>query len=108
LKILLDEGVPDIIQKPLSGFSIFTVQETGWRGVKNGALLDLMAGDFRIIITTDKNLPFQQNLKMRQIFAIILPTNEIPAVIELLPKIEQAITSLSPGEFKELRMYPQL
>lgn len=108
MKILLDEGVPDIIQKRLIRFSIFTVKETGWRGVKNGALLDLMAGDFRIIITTDKNLPSQQNLKKRQISAIILPTNEIPAVIELLPKIEQAIGTLSPGEFKELRMYPQL
>jgi hypothetical protein len=108
LKILLDEGVPDIIKKRLSRFLIFSVNEMGWRGVKNGALLDLMAGDFRIIITTDKNLPFQQNFKKRQISAIILPTNEIPAVIELIPEIEQAVATLSPGEFKELKTTPQL
>jgi len=104
LKILLDEGVPDIIQKRLSRFSIFSVKEMSWRGVKNGVLLDSMADDFQIIITTDKNLPLQQNLKNRQISAIILPTNEIPAVIDLLPQIEQAIAKLPPGEFKQLEM----
>lgn len=50
MRILLDEGVPDIIQKRLSTLSIFSVPEMGWRGVKNGILLDLMADDFRIVI----------------------------------------------------------
>jgi hypothetical protein len=67
LKILLDEGVPDIIQKRLSSFSIYSVKEMGWRGVKNGVLLDLMAGQFQILITTDKSIPSQQNLEKRQI-----------------------------------------
>ena len=75
-----------------------------WRGVKNGVLLDLMADDFRIIITTDKNLPSQQNLKKRQIAAIILPTNDVPTVVRLLPRIEEAIDSILPGEFKQLEM----
>jgi hypothetical protein len=39
----------------------------GWRGIKNGALLDLMAEEFQTIVTTDKNLPFQQNLARRRI-----------------------------------------
>lgn len=59
MRILLDEGVPDIIQKRLNHLAIFTVQQMGWRGVKNGALLDLMAGEFQVIVTADKNLPFQ-------------------------------------------------
>jgi hypothetical protein len=69
----------------------------GWRGIKNGALLDLMSGRFQILITTDKNLPSQQNLGKRQISVIILPTNDIPSVIELLPQIEQAIGDISAG-----------
>jgi len=102
LKILLDEGVPEIIQKRLDRFSIFSVKEMGWRGVKNGVLLDLMAGQFQILITTDKTLPSQQNLKKRQISVVILPTNDIPSVIELLPQIEEAIATVSPGEFRHL------
>ncbi len=102
MKILLDEGVPEIIQKRLDRFSIFSVKEMGWRGVKNGVLLDLMAGQFQILITTDKTLPSQQNLKKRQISVVILPTNDIPSVIELLPQIEEAIATVSPGEFRHL------
>jgi len=104
LRILLDEGVPDIIKKRLDTLSISTVKEMGWRGIKNGALLDLMAGEFQIIVTTDKNLRFQQNLIKRKICAVILPSNRIRIVIELLPKIEAALAAITPGNFIELTM----
>jgi hypothetical protein len=74
----------------------------GWRGIRNGALLDLMAEEFQAIVTTDKNLPFQQNLARRRIAAVILPSNRIHIVIELLPKIESALTAIAPGQFVEL------
>jgi hypothetical protein len=99
LKILLDEGVPKIIQNRLRNHSISNVEEMGWRGIKNGALLDLMAGKFQILITTDKNFPFQQNLKQRQISAVVIPTNDVPSVIEMLPQIESALATIAPGEF---------
>ena len=102
MKILLDEGVPKIIQQRIRELSISNVEEMGWRGIKNGALLDLMTGQFQILITTDKSLPSQQNLKKRQISIIILPTNDVPSVIGLLPQIEQAIAAISPGEFRQL------
>ena len=102
MRILLDEGVPKIIQKRLSQLSISNVEEMGWRGIKNGALLDLMAGQFQILITTDKNLPSQQNLKKRQISLVILPTNDVPSVIGLLPQIERAIAEIPLGEFQLL------
>lgn len=76
----------------------------GWRAVKNGALLDLMAGEFQIIVTTDKNLPSQQNLSKRKLSAVILPTNQIPVIIELLSQIEEAIAEIAPGQFIELPM----
>ena len=62
MRILLDEGVPEIIKRRLTQFSIATVQELEWRGIKNGALLELMAGRFEVIITTDKNLSFQPEI----------------------------------------------
>ena len=102
MKILLDEGVPKIIQKRLSGLSIFTIQEMGWRAVENGALLDLMAEEFAVLITTDKNISHQQNLKRRSISIIILPNNRIPVVVDLLPKIEEAIATIKAGEVKEI------
>lgn len=107
MKILLDEGVPKIIQKRLSNLSISNVEEMGWRGIKNGELLDLMSGQFQTLVTTDKNLPSQQDLKKRQISAVVLPTNDIPSVIELLPQIEEALATIDAGESRELKMPPQ-
>ena len=71
MRVLLDEGVPDIIQKRLKTIAIATAQELGWRGISNGDLLDLMTGRFDVLITTDKNIPFQQNLAKRNLSAII-------------------------------------
>jgi hypothetical protein len=100
LKILLDEGVPKVIQQRLIHFSISNIEDMGWRGITNGALLDLMAArQFQVLITADKNLPFQQNLKKRQLSAIIIPANDVPTV---LPKIEQALAIIAPGESTEL------
>lgn len=76
----------------------------GWRGVKNGALLDLMAGEFQVIITTDKDLPCQQNLSKREISAVILPTNRIKIVITLLSKIESAVATVTAGQFVDIRI----
>ncbi|MGI9065213.1 MAG: hypothetical protein ACR2HX_02255 [Pyrinomonadaceae bacterium] len=102
MRILLDEGVPRIIQKRLNQFSISSVDEMGWKAVENGALLDLMAATFQILITTDKNIAYQQNLKKRGISVILLPTNRIPLVIELLPKVEEAISTVRVGESREI------
>jgi len=94
VRVLLDEGVPDIIQKRLKTIAIATVQELGWRGISNGDLLDLMTGRFDVLITTDKNIPFQQNLAKRNLSAIIIPSNRIRILKPLLPQIESAINRI--------------
>lgn len=104
MNILLDEGVPTVIKKRLTDLSISTVEEMGWRGRKNGVLLDLMAGRFDVLITADKNLSYQQNLVRRQLSAVVLPTNEIPTVIELLSEIRIALETIAVGEFREIPM----
>ena len=99
MKILLDEGVPDLIQKRLRNLTIATVQDLGWRGIRNGDLLDLMMGNgFEILITTDKNLPYQQNLAKRNLSAIIIPSNRIRILKPLLPQIEAVIGTIQLGE----------
>lgn len=98
VRILLDEGVPDIIQKRLRHLSIATVQELGWRGFRNGDLLDLMAGEFQVLVTTDKNLSFQQNLARRELSVIVIPSNRIRILKSLMAQIEIAINTVSRGE----------
>jgi hypothetical protein len=44
----------------------------GWSSAKNGQLLDLAEGRFDALLTADQSLPFQQNLRKRQIAVLVL------------------------------------
>lgn len=64
MRILFDQGTPVPLRSHLTDHSIATAFEQGWSGLTNGKLLDVaeQAG-FELLITTDSNLQYQQNLK---------------------------------------------
>ena len=105
MKILLDECTPRVVKTRLSSHSIYTVQEMGWTGAKNGELLNLAESrQFEVLVTTDMNLRHQQNVSRRQLGVIVLPSNHVPVVVSLLPQIEMALTTLKPGMVMELQL----
>jgi hypothetical protein len=104
MNILLDECTPRAVKKRLPHLAIHTVQEMGWSGVKNGKLLKLADQQFDVLITTDKNLRYQQNLARVKLAFILLPTNRVRVVISLIPKIEEALKTIQSGDFVEIQM----
>ena len=78
MKILLDECAPRVVKRRLPSRNVSAVQEMGWAGTKNGALLALAEAQFDVFITTDKNLRYQQNLAGRRLAFILLPSNSVP------------------------------
>lgn len=102
MRIVLDECVPSIVKRGLPDHGIVTVQEMGWSGIKNGELLKLVAAEFDVFITSDKNLRHQQNLSALQISVILLPTNQVPAIKALLPQIDESLSSIGDQEFVEI------
>ena len=70
----------------------------GWGGLQNGDLLAQAEVSFDLLITTDKNLPYQQNLAKRNLSAIIIPSNRIRILKPLLPQIEAVIGTIQLGE----------
>ena len=103
MKILLDECTPHVLKKLLTGFEIKTVQDQGWSGITNGALLRLSEGQFDVFITSDQNLRYQQNLEGRQLAIIQLPTNQVPLVVKLAPKVQATLERIQTGEFVAIR-----
>jgi len=91
MKILLDENIPKVLKVHLGKqYPVFTVQEMNWDGKRNGELLGLMiANDFEILITADKNLHFQQSLKKFPIAVLLLEIKFVrpDTVAELAPSI---------------------
>jgi len=102
MKVIIDECVPSIVKIGLPSRRIVTVQEMGWAGINNGKLLQLIAADFDVFITSDKNLRHQQNLTTLDLAIILLPSNQVPAVEALLPVIDDALNDIQPKDFKEI------
>ena len=103
MKVLLDECITKKVKPFLSEFEIFTVNEMGWSGVKNGQLMKLcIENNFDILLTIDKNLRFQQNLQNYNITIIILDTKSSKKedIISLLPKFKLEI-----NEFQKYNYY---
>ena len=72
MRILLDACVPRRLRDSLSGHEVRTAPEMGWGDLDNGALLDAMAGHFDVLVTVDKRLPQQQNIKDRPFGVVVL------------------------------------
>ena len=97
MKILLDESVPRLLKLRLPHLDISTVQEMGWAGVRNGELLRRAEEQFDIFVTADQNLRYQQNLSGRTIAILVLPSNQVPLVAQLVPAVEALLTTIQPG-----------
>ncbi|MFN0278011.1 MAG: hypothetical protein ACKVRN_05340 [Pyrinomonadaceae bacterium] len=102
MKIIIDECVPSIVKRGLPERNIVTIQELGWAGIKNGELLRLVAGEFDVFITSDKNLRHQQNLTVLDLSVILLPSNQVPVIKELLPEIDNALMQIAERDFIEI------
>lgn len=102
MKILLDECTPHVLKRLLTGYEIMTVQDQGWAGITNGTLLELATEQFDVLITSDQNLKYQQNLTNRALAVIQLPTNQIPLVKRLSQRVQSALENIQAGDFVEI------
>ena len=101
MRLLLDESVPHRLRRSLPSHAIRTVVEMGWGGIRNGELLARAANEFDALISVDKNLQFQQNPDTLPITVIVLDakSNELPYLLPLIPKLEEALANLLPRTF---------
>lgn len=100
MRLLLDECVPKRLKRELRGHEAKTVQDMGWAGIKNGALLQLANGQFDALLTVDQGIEYQQNLSGLSISVVIMmaPSNDVDDLRPLLPAVEKALAGLRPGE----------
>ena len=108
MRLLLDECVPKRLKRELRGHDARTVQDLGWAGIKNGALLRLADGQFDALLTVDQGIEYQQNLSGLSISVVVMmaPSNDVDDLRPLLPAVEQALAQLPPGEI--IRVEQQL
>jgi len=103
VKILFDQGTPEPLRRALAGHEVSTAYERGWADLDNGALLMAAESDFDVLITTDQNLSYQQNLTGRRLAILVLPTTSWPRIRAHTTHIVAALDGLRPGDFAKLR-----
>ena len=101
MRLLFDECVPEPLRKRFVGHEVATVEETGFKGLKNGALLRAAARDFKVLVTVNRGFEYQQNLQTLPISVLLLRgrTNDIDELELVIPDALEALKSISDREF---------
>jgi predicted nuclease of predicted toxin-antitoxin system len=102
VRILLDEQLPRQLARELTGHLVRTVQQEGWNGLGNGALLLRARATYEAFLTADQNMQFQQNLTGSQLRIVVLaaPSTALEDLQPLIPTILDTVASMQPGEVR--------
>jgi hypothetical protein len=103
MRILFDQGTPVPLRQFLAHHEITTAYECGWSKLKNGELLNASEKEgFELLVTTDSNLKYQQNLKSRRIAIIVLSTTSWPRIRQAIDTVILAIDGAAEGMYIEV------
>lgn len=103
-KVLLDSCVPRPFKREVRPHRVDHTSEIGWQDLDDRPLLEHADGAYDVLITTDRNLPYQQNLSRYELAVIILiaRTNRLEELLPLVPGVLESLDSIQPGELEEI------
>ena len=105
MRILFDQGVPRGLAASLRSHEVTEARKLNWERISNGALLKLAEeAGFDLLVTTDKNVRYQQNLADRKISIVVLGQSPWWLVRENLVAIVAAVNAATPGSFAEVKI----
>jgi hypothetical protein len=103
--ILFDHGTPRSISRWLPGHTVVEAVARGWDTLANGELLTAAEeAGFDLLLSTDKNIQYQQNLKGRRIAIVILGNSQRPAVHRYIDRVVAAVNAAMPGSYTEVEI----
>jgi predicted nuclease of predicted toxin-antitoxin system len=107
MRILFDHGTPAPLRDFLTEHTVMEAKVQGWDTFQNGDLLIAAdAAGFDVLVTTDKNMRYQQNLSTRAIAIVVLGNAQWPVLRLHVVHVASAITAATPGSFIEVEIPP--
>ena len=100
MKILLDECLPIDLRHSFSLHEVPSVQWAGFKGRKNGELLDAAErAGYDVLLTMDQGVEHRENFADRKIALLLLVarSNQLEDLLPLIPEILFAVESVEPG-----------
>ena len=101
----MNQGVPRGLTASLRGHEVTEARKLKWERISNGELLELAEGaGFDLLLTTDKNVRYQQNLADRKISIVVLENSPWWLVRQHLDAIAAAVNAATPGSYTEVEI----
>ena len=90
----------------LAGHSVSFCGNLGWNEVSNGDLLaEAEAAGFKLMITCDQNIKYQQNLSKRRILLIVLGSSKWKSVVaRYTEEIIANVSAATPNSYVFIKM----
>jgi hypothetical protein len=105
VRILFDQGTPVPLRDSLKHHEVSTTHERGWSRLANGELLDASEREgFALLVTTDSNLRYQQNLGARSLAIVVLLSTSWPRIRRAISRVVGAIDAATPGTYAEVEI----
>lgn len=101
MKVLLDECLPLDFRHELRGHDTHTVQWSGFKGMKNGELLQAAErAGYEVLVTVDHGIPYQMSTASRRLAVIVLrsATNQLEQLRPLVDPLLDALATIGPGQ----------
>ena len=103
MKILFDNGTPRSIARVLTGHEVTRARQIGWHELGNGELIQSAEeAGYELLLSTDKNIRYQQNLTGRKIAIVVLTDQQWPNVRLHLEKVANAVNRATAGSYAEV------
>jgi hypothetical protein len=105
MNVLFDHGTPLPLTSFLKHHAVKNAKSQGWDTLSNGDLLDAAeAAGFDVLVTSDKNIAYQQNLKRRKIAIVVLGNPQWPSLRLYANLVVAAIDGAQPGSYVEVEI----
>jgi hypothetical protein len=105
MHVLFDNGVPRGVASVLNGHLVEEARDRGWDRLTNGDLLRAAeAVGFDVLLTTDRNIRYQQNLSKRAIAVVALSRGSWPLIRKKLTEVAAAVDATTPGSYAEVEI----
>jgi hypothetical protein len=101
--ILFDNGTPAPLRYALKGHVVVEAVERGWDRLLNGELIAAAeSAGFDLLLTTDKNICYQQNLKGRKVAFVVIGNQQWPTLRRHVERVVAAVNAATPGSYAEV------
>lgn len=104
MRVLLDSCVPQRLRHAIPGHQVETATFAGLDGATDSQLLEAMSGRFDVLVTVDRGIPWQQDMRGRSVAVVVLisPSNRLSDLLSLVPALVDALSRIGPGDVRHI------